>query len=62
MRLEKSQVRYNAVADYPGRFFKIITTAKDLADLVVLDKMAAELSQTISVQLIKFAIKKLLTL
>ena len=45
MRLEKKQVKYNAVADFPGRFFKIITTAKDLADLVVLDKMTAELSQ-----------------
>ena len=45
MRLEKSQVRYKSVAEMPSRYFKIIATAKDLADLSTLDKMAAELSQ-----------------
>lgn len=44
MRLEKSQVRYNSVATLPGIFFKIIATAKDLADLSELDKKATELS------------------
>lgn len=44
MRLEKSQVRYSAVASLPGNYFKIIATAKDLADLSELDKEAAELS------------------
>lgn len=44
LRLEKSQVRYSAVASFPGNYFKIISTAKDLADLSELDKMAAELS------------------
>ena len=44
MRLEKSQVRYSSVASLPGNYFKIIATAKDLADLSELDKKAAELS------------------
>jgi len=44
LRLEKSQVRYSAVASFPGNYFKIIATAKDLADLSELDKEAAELS------------------
>lgn len=45
MRIEKSQVRYNSVAEMPCKFFKIIATAKDLADLSELDTMAAELSK-----------------
>lgn len=44
MRIEKSQVRYNSVAELPSNYFKIISTAKDLADLSELDKKASELS------------------
>ncbi len=44
-RLQKSQVRYGAVADLPGRFFKIIVNAKDYADLSKIDTDAAKLSQ-----------------
>lgn len=44
MRLDKVQVRYKSVAEFPGKYFKIIATAKDLADLVILDRMATELS------------------
>lgn len=44
MRIEKSQVRYNSVAEMPSKYFKIISTAKDLADLSELDTMAAKLS------------------
>lgn len=44
LRLEKEQVRYASVADYPvGRkFFNIIESAKSYSDLLPLEKMARE--------------------
>ncbi len=47
MRIEKRQVRYNEVASLPIKYFKIIATAKDLADLSKLNKIAAELSSKV---------------
>ena len=39
-RLEKNQVRYSTVANFPNIYFSIIAKAKDLADLTELDKLA----------------------
>ncbi len=42
-RLIKSQVKYNFVSALPSKYFRIIAEAKDLADLVELDKLAQQI-------------------
>lgn len=42
-RLTKSQVKYKSVSMLPSKYFRIIVEAKDLADLVTLDKLAQQI-------------------
>ncbi len=62
MRLEKEQVRYTSVAEYPldSKIFNIIDKAKTYADLLKLDKIAnkkVECKKEVS-EIIKFFIKQ----
>lgn len=43
-RLTKSQVKYNFVSSLPSKYFRIIVEAKDLADLVELEKLAQQIT------------------
>lgn len=43
-RLTKSQVKYKSVSTLPCDYFRIIVEAKDLADLVTLDKLAQQIN------------------
>lgn len=42
-RLTKSQVKYKSVSTLPSGYFRIIVEAKDLADLVELEKLAQQI-------------------
>ena len=42
-RLTKSQIKYSFVSTLPSKYFRIIVEAKDLADLVELDKLAQQI-------------------
>lgn len=41
-RIIKYQVKYNFVAQFPHNYFRIIVEAKDLSDLVELERLVAE--------------------